>query len=109
MIHIRGSGKVPVMDETYKFLGNDLLKAPYRSVPPQSEILEKSLVSEGGGILEGAHHGRTPLASASVMEHLQSLLKQKEGERANAQVISDNDNVKESLLYTITQLAHSNV
>lgn len=59
------------------------------SVQSQSEILEKSLVadggSSGGGLTEGFTHGRVPSASASVIEHLQSQLKQKEGELANTQ------------------------
>ena len=36
--------------------------------------------------MEGISHSRLPLASASVIEHLQSQLKQKEGELANTQV-----------------------
>lgn len=62
----------------------------------QSEILEKSLVremSEGGGMggsvltMDSLHHSKTPTTSASAIERLQSLLKQKEGELANAQVL----------------------
>ena len=67
----------------------------------QSEILEKSLVremSEGGGggggggrgsvsAMDSLHHSRTHPTSASAIEQLQSLLKQKEGELANAQVM----------------------
>jgi chromosome segregation ATPase len=63
----------------------------------QSEILEKSLVQQlsedarGGGSVSdsgtGFYHGRIPPTSASAMEQLQSLLKQKEGELANAQTL----------------------
>ena len=63
----------------------------------QSEILEKSLVREmragggGGGrgsvsAMDSLHHSRSHPMSASAIEQLQSLLKQKEGELANAQV-----------------------
>ena len=64
----------------------------YDSSSMQSEILEKSLVremSEGGGrrgSVSTADHSRTHPTSASAMEQLQSLLKQKEGELANVQV-----------------------
>ena len=36
--------------------------------------------------MDAVHHSRTHPTSASAMEQLQSLLKQKEGELANAQV-----------------------
>ena len=53
----------------------------------QSEILEKSLLNDGnGGVSVVDDHTRMPAASASAIEHFQSLLKQKEGELANAQV-----------------------
>ena len=58
----------------------------------QSEILEKSLhVSEvSGSVSDMALHGGrgsvTVVPSASLIEHLQSLLKQKEGELSNSQV-----------------------
>ena len=62
----------------------------------KSEILEKSLVhemNEGGGVRGSVstmdvsfYHGRAHPTSASAIEQLQSLLKQKEGELANAQV-----------------------
>ena len=73
-----------------------LCQSVYTS-PVQSEILEKSLVremSEGGGgggrgsvsAMDSLHHSRSHPTSASAIEQLQSLLKQKEGELANAQV-----------------------
>ena len=47
-------------------------------------------MSEGRGsmsAMNSLHHGgRTPTTSASAIEQLQSLIKQKEGELANAQV-----------------------
>ena len=61
----------------------------------QSEILEKSLVRQmsedavGTAVSDSStslYHSRTPPTSASAIEQLQSLLKQKEGELANAQV-----------------------
>lgn len=67
-------------------------------IPSQSEILEKSLVremsEEGGGgggrgsvsAMDSLHHNRAHATSATAIEQLQSLLKQKEGELANAQV-----------------------
>ena len=68
----------------------------------QSEILEKSLVQQisedarGGSVSDSGtsfYHGRTPPTSASAIEQLQSLLKQKEGELANAQVSKDSKNI----------------
>ncbi|CAI8053206.1 TATA element modulatory factor [Geodia barretti] len=62
----------------------------------QSEILEKSLVQQlsedarGGSASDsgtGFYHGRIPPTSASAIEQLRSLLKQKEGELANAQTL----------------------
>ena len=55
----------------------------------QSEILEKSLhPSEGGGSVSdmSLQGSRGVVPSASLIEHLQSLLKQKEGELSNSQV-----------------------
>ena len=62
------------------------------SLSYQSEILEKSLhASEvSGSVSDMALHGGrgsvTVAPSASLIEHLQSLLKQKEGELSNSQV-----------------------
>lgn len=70
----------------------------------QSEILEKSLVQQisedarGGSVSDSGtsfYHGRTPPTSASAIEQLQSLLKQKEGELANAQVSKNSKNIGE--------------
>ena len=76
----------------------------------KSEILEKSLVQEmsesgvrggvrGGGSMStmdvSFYHGRAHPTSASAIEQLQSLLKQKEGELANAQVINSAEYIVE--------------
>ena len=53
----------------------------------QSEILERSVLNGGSGsvsIVDDHTHANS--ASASVIEHFQALLKQKEGELTNAQV-----------------------
>ena len=48
-----------------------------------SEDAGGGTVSESGTSL---YHGKTPRTTASAIEQLQSLLKQKEGELSNAQV-----------------------
>ena len=48
---------------------------------------------EGGGsvsAMDSLHHSKVHSTSAAVIEQLQSLLKQKEGELANAQVRASN-------------------
>ena len=58
----------------------------------QGDLLERSLYTreEGGSVSEGGGGGGRVVGSASAIEHLQSLLKQKEGELANTQVRTTN-------------------
>ncbi len=63
------------------------------TLPNQSEILEKSLVSGEWDVkmFPDGRDGtaRLPSTSASVVEHLQSLVKQKEGELTNTRSLVD--------------------